>query len=476
MISKNIIIIWCSPLSKKQEIPTYYIEKLKYINKDKEVHLFTDDLIEKFFVNNYEKKYFDFYSKLKFGMYKADFFRYCYLYKFGGCYLDIDIENVNSINYILDNDYNYDFVSVLSIIKEHITQCILLVKKENKIIKMCIDDMFYYGPNIGIDPPNKYPYIGHPTKCMYDNICKFTELEKLNEGLICYDNIKILLGIEKIIDKRYKLFINNKFLGYSKYENYSRSDGFMNIIDKILIYNNSISKKIHISWNNKNVLDIDNLLIKYGIKNLKEINEDYELEISDDSDIDKYLYENLNDIDYNLIKNKKIVEKVDLWRLLKIYNEGGIYLDIDRFCNVSLKDIILKDTKFILPIYRNVNFSQDIMISCSNNPIFKLAIDLNLDRRRKGWKGILQLGPITYNNAIVKVLLKKESLSEITKEDREKIIDILKTSKTTYTYLESNDFDTILYKGNKPLEIKSNIHYYKKELYKICNVKHWRET
>ena len=35
-------------------------------------------------------------------MYKADFFRYCYLYKYGGYYFDIDIEPVLSITEIID--------------------------------------------------------------------------------------------------------------------------------------------------------------------------------------------------------------------------------------------------------------------------------------------------------------------------------------------------------------------------------------
>jgi len=72
-------------------------------------------------------------------------------------------------------------------------------------------------------------------------------------------------------------------------------------------------------------------IIKYGIKSIRILNPEYQIEISDDMDIDNYLKQHIKQYDYNLIKDKHIVEKTDLWRLLKIYNEGGIYVDLDRF-------------------------------------------------------------------------------------------------------------------------------------------------
>ena len=111
----------------------------------------------------------------------------------------------------------------------------------------------------------------------------------------------------------------------------------------------SIPKIIHISWKNKNIIGNQSPVILNGITNLKKINPDYKLEISDDNDVENYLKSKLKKWDYFKIKNKKIVEKIDIWRLFKIYNEGGIYIDIDRYCNISFSDIIKNDTKCILP-------------------------------------------------------------------------------------------------------------------------------
>ena len=92
----------------------------------------------------------------------------------------------------------------------------------------------------------------------------------------------------------------------------------------------SVPKTVHLAWKNKDIWSNESPLILNGIANMKLINPDYKFQIHDDNDIDKYLLENLDEDDYKRIEGKHIVEKCDLWRLLKIYNEGGIYVDIDR--------------------------------------------------------------------------------------------------------------------------------------------------
>ena len=55
------------------------------------------------------------------------------------------------------------------------------------------------------------------------------------------------------------------------------------------------------------------------------------------------------------------VEKTDLWRLLKMCHEGGLYMDIDRLSNQPISEYINSNTdegsengnatKMILPLY-----------------------------------------------------------------------------------------------------------------------------
>ena len=93
-------------------------------------------------------------------------------------------------------------------------------------------------------------------------------------------------------------------------------------------------------------------IVKNGTLKLKELNPDYEFIVYDDSDIENYLQKHLSPTDCELIKDKHIVEKTDLARLLLIYNEGGIYSDIDRLCNIPLTQVIKPGVKCVLPIFR----------------------------------------------------------------------------------------------------------------------------
>jgi len=166
-----------------------------------------------------------------------------------------------------------------------------------------------------------------------------------------------------------------------------------------------IPKVIHLSWCCKHTLfTSNNPLAINGVQNMKRINPKYVIQISDDNDVNDYIQSCISNDDWLLIKDRHIVEKVDLWRLLKIYHEGGIYCDIDRLCNIPFDDIIKEDDVCILPTHYEIDFSQDIMISAPNQEIHKKAIELNLGRRQDGCKDVLSLGPITYFHAVTLVL------------------------------------------------------------------------
>lgn len=227
-----------------------------------------------------------------------------------------------------------------------------------------------------------------------------------------------------------------------------------------------IQKKIHISWKTKNILDLDFNIIKNGIKKLKDLNPEYTFEISDNNDVEQFIKKHISNNDYNLIKDRNIVEKVDLWRLLKIYHEGGFYMDIDRLYNIPLKNIINSEHKCILPMHHDIDFSQDIMMSSSNNIIFKEAIDLNLKRRQEGCTDILSLGPISYFNAITKILLGNQIKRYPSKDNLIKLRTIISNCKYLSTFREVPPYNTLVYKGE-------HINFDKTHFYRYCDVSHW---
>ena len=102
------------------------------------------------------------------------------------------------------------------------------------------------------------------------------------------------------------------------------------------ISSKQIPKKIHLSWKDKNVLNSNHSLIKKGAKNLELLNPEWDIEVYDDEDINKLLRDTIGRSNWDLIKDRKITEKTDLWRLIKTYQEGGLYIDIDRYIDTPL--------------------------------------------------------------------------------------------------------------------------------------------
>jgi hypothetical protein len=175
-----------------------------------------------------------------------------------------------------------------------------------------------------------------------------------------------------------------------------------------------IPHTIHLTWREKGVLRKynDSAFIRNGVQNLIDLNPSWSWSISDDDDVERDLRQYLSVDDYKSVANRPIIEKTDLWRLLKIYHEGGYYQDFDMKYNLPMTEILDPDTRCVLPTYGNVNFRQDQMLCTAGSPFHKRAIELNLERRRKlVAKGrtttagdILFLGPQTYTDAIKQVL------------------------------------------------------------------------
>jgi len=238
-----------------------------------------------------------------------------------------------------------------------------------------------------------------------------------------------------------------------------------------------IPKVVHISWVDKvKLFTSNNPIAINGIQNMKRLNPDYAFQVSDDNDIDDYIQSCISTEDWLLIQNRHIVEKVDLWRLLKIYNEGGIYCDVDRLCNIPFKDIIEDKDICILPSHFKIDFSQDIMLSDKGQGIHKLAIELNLSRRRDGCDDVLTLGPITYFHSITSLIWGRQ-LSRFQNEKLWKRLIKKVNELEGYKTFEERPVEsiieqrTILYKydGNYQAGNKQN----KDDFYKESKIKHW---
>lgn len=208
-----------------------------------------------------------------------------------------------------------------------------------------------------------------------------------------------------------------------------------------------IPKLVHLTWKNKDVLNSDLRIVLNGARNLVDLNPDWTVSVSNDTEVEAYLRDKLSAADYALIKDRHIVEKSDLWRLLKVYYEGGYYQDLDRCVNIPFSDIgvgnISSEVKAWLPIYYDYNFAQDVLLSASGSPLLKAAIDENLLRRRRGVTNIIEMGPRSYMFAVMKFLT-GVGVDASNKVDFQAVRQQIDRSRFVKTVAEGGDGNSLL--------------------------------
>jgi mannosyltransferase OCH1-like enzyme len=103
--------------------------------KDFDYYFFTDQLCERFIKENFHERVYQAYNRLPLAVMKADLWRYCVIYHYGGIYADTDtICKVDPNIFIND--------SLLTIVPEnntHLCQWIFSAPKESPILKNIID-------------------------------------------------------------------------------------------------------------------------------------------------------------------------------------------------------------------------------------------------------------------------------------------------------------------------------------------------
>ena len=204
------IIYMCHKTLDKIEI---YSQKWKELNPEYEIKLYDDELCQQFLLEEYSQKYVDIFNFIPDGPIKADFWRICIINKYGGLYVDADINPIVPLNkYIEDND---DFVICISscfdtnIDEWQLNPHIILSDKHNYFLYDCI---------------NKYIelYTNHKEDYTYWNwsICKLIKIPNIKEK-----NSQIIL----INNKKYKFLIeidysackyNDEIVLYNRYDEY----------------------------------------------------------------------------------------------------------------------------------------------------------------------------------------------------------------------------------------------------------------
>jgi mannosyltransferase OCH1-like enzyme len=230
-----------------------------------------------------------------------------------------------------------------------------------------------------------------------------------------------------------------------------------------------IPKIAHLVWNHRGVLESDHPLMQNGLHSLIRLNPDWKVTVYTPTEVDADLRSLLSAEDYKTVSKRNFVSRIDLWRLFKMFNEGGLYLDIDKMVNVLLSEVIGEGISWVLPTTREYDFSCDLLLSAPGNPAYKTAYEMYLARMNSGWDHQYFLGPQTYMHAVSYTLLGEIVNTDPGEEKfaqlRAKIAEIPFIS----TYREVPFNDMLLYRGDKGDELEA----IKRDFYAKEGVNHW---
>lgn len=194
----------------------------KLLNPDWNIELYDNKRCIDFFLKEYSQLYVDIFNFIKDGPIKADFWRVCVIYKYGGLYVDADIEPLKPLDFYLESDDF--FVTCTSFVSHALCNPhFIFAYKNNIILKQAINIYLDYYKN------KKYSYWG------WSIVNIFTEIELLRKIInfkkfdqIKYvDNKKYKIFVEKngncctyngtiVLNNRYKSYKNHKFLSHDE--------------------------------------------------------------------------------------------------------------------------------------------------------------------------------------------------------------------------------------------------------------------
>lgn len=132
----NKTIYMCYKTLKEIQI---YSNNWKKLNPDWNMDLYDDNRCRDFLLKEFSQVFVDIFDYIQDGPIKSDFWRVCVIYKYGGLYVDADIQPIAPLkDYIDEND---KFVSCISDYQpvHFLNPHFLLSYKGNPILKKCIN-------------------------------------------------------------------------------------------------------------------------------------------------------------------------------------------------------------------------------------------------------------------------------------------------------------------------------------------------
>lgn len=150
----------------------------KLLNSEYNLNLHDDADCKSFLLNEFSQKHLDLFNFLADGPIKADFWRICILYKYGGVYVDSDVQPLVPINIFLEDDV--DFFTCTSY-GSNFNPNFIMAKAGDTFLKKCIDVYLQM-----YDSKIEYGYWTYSIMTVFDKLLKLENYEKISG--IYYDS------------------------------------------------------------------------------------------------------------------------------------------------------------------------------------------------------------------------------------------------------------------------------------------------
>lgn len=184
--------------------------------------LFDDIDCKKFIRKNFGVRFENVYDKIKFGAFKADFWRYCELYINGGVYIDIDTICVGPIDKVIEPTAS--FVTPVDLHPKDLFNAFIAIVPKHPVMLICINEIVkkvesnmpqkglqFSGPGLLGMSTSKYLGFNEkinfvPSNCLYKGI-QLLEFEPKNEivsnsfGVKLFQNKNKNILLRQIYDK-----------------------------------------------------------------------------------------------------------------------------------------------------------------------------------------------------------------------------------------------------------------------------------
>jgi hypothetical protein len=112
--------------------------KWKMLNPNYEIFLFDDSMCEQFLLKEFSELHYNIFKFIRDGPIKSDFWRLCILYKYGGIYVDADIQPLIPLDAYLI--HTSDFVTCITYRNRNFNPHFIAAKKKERILQLCINE------------------------------------------------------------------------------------------------------------------------------------------------------------------------------------------------------------------------------------------------------------------------------------------------------------------------------------------------